>query len=589
MSIFKQTFQSMRMHLSAKQKKEMVWLAILIFIQGVLDVFGLGLIIPIINIASSPEVITQNKFFLGDIYQYLGFTSTNNFILFILLAVLSFYVLKTAFGLLVYWLSAKFATDVAVHITQHQYDKYYAVSYLDFTNIKSSVITNHVFNNPASYLAWVVNPAIIIFSELVIVALIIIAIIFVDIKLFACIVLVIGPATVMIYYALKNKSALYGTELDKVIPKVYGSLNASVNGYIDVKLAGKEADFRQKYMHHIRQYHDIGQKANFIGLVPLRAYEIVALLSIVVIFVYVLFITASDATKAVVLVGAFAAAAYRLMPSMNRIVGNMMYIRRSQSTINNLNYYASAIPGRTETIKDAPITFSHNIVFDNVGYRFPDSNAFVLSNISLTVNKGEKIGFVGASGSGKTTLMNLLLRFITETQGKILIDNIPLSETHLKQWRKLIGYVKQDIFIMDGTIKENIAFGETEVDERRLMRAISQASLADLVRSLPDGVNSLVGEKGSRLSGGQRQRIGIARALYRDAQILVFDEATSALDNQTEAEVTEAIDKLSETNKTIFVIAHRITTLKNCNRIYELQNGTIAHTHTYANLLERHI
>lgn len=587
MSTFNNTFQSMREHLSAKHKKEMVWLGLLIFLQGVLDVFGLGLIIPIVNIASNPEVVTSNKFHLGDIYNYFGFETINSFILFVLLAVLMFYIMKTFFGLFVYWLSAKFATDVAVYITQNQYDKYYAVSYLDFTNIKSAVITNHVFNNPTSYLAWVVNPVIMIFSEIIIVLLIVVSIIFIDFTLFLCIIGVVAPATLLIYFSLKNKSSLYGQELDRVVPKVYGSLNASVNGYIDVKLAGKEKDFRQHYMDGIRRYHDVGQKANFIGLVPLRAYEIVALLSIVVIFVYVLFISAKDASTAVVLVGAFAAAAYRLMPSMNRIVGNMMYIKRSQSTVNNLNFYADAIPGRKAEIAEEDIFFNNEIEFKNIVYQFPEADKLVLNNINFTVQKGEKVGFVGSSGSGKTTLMNLLLRFITEQKGNILVDGKPLTENNLRNWRKLIGYVKQDIFILDGTIKENIAFGETEVDERRLLRAISQASLTDLVRSLPEGVNSIVGEKGSKLSGGQRQRIGIARALYRDAQILVFDEATSALDNETEAEVTDAIDKLSDTNKTIFVIAHRITTLKNCNRIYELKNGTIDNVHTYNELLER--
>ena len=312
-----------------------------------------------------------------------------------------------------------------------------------------------------------------------------------------------------------------------------------------------------------------------------------ALLSIVVIFVYVLFISAKDASTAVVLVGAFAAAAYRLMPSMNRIVGNLMYIKRSQSTVKNLNFYADAIPGRKPEIVEEDISFDTKIVFKNINYQFPDADKLVLNNINFEVQKGEKVGFVGSSGSGKTTLMNVLLRFIIEQSGAILVDGKPLTENNLRNWRKLIGYVKQDIFILDGTIKENIAFGETEVDERRLLRAISQASLTDLVRSLPEGVNSIVGEKGSKLSGGQRQRIGIARALYREAQILVFDEATSALDNETEAEVTDAIDKLSDTNKTIFVIAHRITTLKNCNRIYELKNGTIDNVHTYAELLER--
>lgn len=587
MSTFKNTFQSMREHLSAKQKKEMIWLGLLIFVQGVLDVFGLGLIIPIVNIASNPEVVTENKFHLGDIYNYFGFESMNSFILFVLMAVLLFYIFKTAFGLLVYWISAKFATDVAVHITQNQYDKYYAVSYLDFTNIKSSVITNHVFNNPTSYLAWVVNPVIMIFSEIIIVTLIVVSIIFIDFTLFLCIIGIVAPATLLIYYSLKNKSSLYGQELDRVVPLVYGSLNASVNGYIDVKLAGKEKDFRKRYLDGIFRYHDVGQKANFIGLVPLRAYEIVALLSIVVIFVYVLFISAKDASTAVVLVGAFAAAAYRLMPSMNRIVGNLMYIKRSQSTVKNLNYYADAIPGRKPAIVEEDIFFNTEIAFRKINYQFPDAGKLVLNNINFEVQKGEKVGFVGSSGSGKTTLMNVLLRFIIEQSGAILVDGKPLTENNLRNWRKLIGYVKQDIFILDGTIKENIAFGETEVDERRLLRAISQASLTDLVRTLPEGVNSIVGEKGSKLSGGQRQRIGIARALYREAQILVFDEATSALDNETEAEVTDAIDKLSDTNKTIFVIAHRITTLKNCNRIYELKNGTIESVHSYAELLER--
>lgn len=565
----------------------MIGLACLIFVQGVLDVFGLGLILPIIKIASDPEVVSANKFYMGDIFNWLGFTSINSFILFVVIAVLIFYILKTIFGLFVSWVLALYATEVAVYITRNQYDKYYGISYLDFTNVKSSVITNHVFNNPASYMAWVINPLIIIFSESIIVLIIIIGIIIIDFKLFICILGTVGPASWLIYYSLKNKSGTYGRELDRVIPKVYGSLNNSVNGYIDVKLAGKERDFRQQYMEHINKYHDVTQKSGFISLVPMRGYEIVAMLGIVVIFVYILFISEKGTSSAVVLVGLFAAAAYRLMPSMNRIVGNLMYVKRSQSSVANLNFYKDAIPGRKPVVEDLPVTFNHTIEFKNINYRFPGELAYVLKNINLKVKKGEKVGFVGTSGSGKTTLMNTLLRFIEEESGEITVDGVKLTDSNLINWRKLIGYVKQDIFILDGSIKENVAFGDTEVDERRLLRAITQASLSDLVKSLPDGVNSVVGEKGSRLSGGQRQRIGIARALYRDAEILVFDEATSALDNETEAEVTEAIDKLSDTNKTIFVIAHRITTLKNCNRIYELKNGTIQGVHSYVELLER--
>ena len=183
--------------------------------------------------------------------------------------------------------------------------------------------------------------------------------------------------------------------------------------------------------------------------------------------------------------------------------------------------------------------------------------------------------------------MNILLRFYHENAGKIIIDGVQLEKKHTASWRSLIGYVKQDIFLIDGSIKDNITLGDAEVNEEMLRKAIIQSSLDQLVDSLPDGIESEIGEKGSNLSGGQRQRIGIARSLYRNAEILIFDEATSALDNKTENEVTESIDSLSETNKTIFIIAHRITTLRNCDRIYELKNGAISGIYSYKDLVTK--
>lgn len=211
----------------------------------------------------------------------------------------------------------------------------------------------------------------------------------------------------------------------------------------------------------------------------------------------------------------------------------------------------------------------------------------MLKDINLKIKKGEKIGIVGSSGSGKTTLMNVLLRFYYEDHGAIRIDGVKLGPEHLIDWRKKIGYVKQDIFLLDATIRENIAFGEGIIDDHRLALAIKQASLEKFIESLPEGLETNIGEKGSKLSGGQRQRISIARSLYRNADILIFDEATSALDNQTELEVTESIDSLSEVNKTIFIIAHRVTTLRNCDRIYDLKEGAIAGIYSYTELVEK--
>ena len=210
----------------------------------------------------------------------------------------------------------------------------------------------------------------------------------------------------------------------------------------------------------------------------------------------------------------------------------------------------------------------------------------MLQDISLTIGKGEKIGFIGSSGSGKTTLMNVLLRFYTEQQGRILVDGQPLTARHLQAWHGLIGYVKQDTFLMQASIQDNITLGDTQVDQARLRYSIEQASLQEFIAGLPQGAATLVGERGSKLSGGQRQRIGIARALYKRTQILMLDEATSALDNETEREVNEAINKLAQTDITILIIAHRITTLRECDRIYELSQGRLVAQHQYRDLVQ---
>ena len=287
------------------------------------------------------------------------------------------------------------------------------------------------------------------------------------------------------------------------------------------------------------------------------------------------------------LVGAFAAAAYRLMPSMNRLLNSVNYINNNQVSIYNLNLYEDLIKPDVTSQNSQPVLFNESIELKHISFQFPGTGKKVLSDLSITVKKGEKIGLVGSSGSGKSTIMNLLLRFFHENSGEILVDGKKLTNDQIVSWRNLIGYVKQDIFLIDGSIRENITLDDPEPDVNRLRNAIRQASLEDLVNSRPEGVESRIGEKGSQLSGGQRQRIGIARSLYRNAEILIFDEATSALDSATELEVSKAIDSLSEIHKTVFIIAHRITTLKNCDRIYELKDGQVSGIYTYQELIAK--
>ncbi len=582
---FRQTYQSLKDHLSTSQKKKLKWIALLIFLSAVLDVFGLASVLPLVKMATEPEVIHTNKYF-SFVYDYLHFTNDKSFMVFFIVVILLFQFFKTGFGIFVNYIEGKFMADVANNISRNQFSKYFSLSYFNFNSVKSSRIINHVQQNPASFTAWVMLPILMLFSESIILIFIVTLIAVYNLKLFLFILMIIGPASYLLYKSVNTKNEQIGRGLDKMFPQALAAINNSIMGFVDIKLANKIDFYREKFLKYQKEYHNLSMSSIVINMIPFRGYELVAILGIVVIFVYAIFIEGGS-QDVIMMVGAFAAAAYRLMPSLNRIMNAIMQVTKNQVAIENLNEYNELYVKQSVMNRNVPIPFEKEITFENISFTFPKSKEPVLKSISFTVKKGEKVGFVGSSGSGKTTLMNILLRFFDEDNGRILIDGQPLKEDNLEYWRSMIGYVKQDIFMIDSNIMENVAFGEDQVDKHQLDLAVKQASLEDFVKSLPKGYDTEVGERGSRLSGGQRQRIGIARSLYRNAQILVFDEATSALDTQTEREVSEAIDSLSDTNKTIFIIAHRITTLKNCDRIYELKNGEISGVYTYNELVEK--
>jgi ABC-type multidrug transport system fused ATPase/permease subunit len=576
---------SLYSHLTPAQRSKMAGLMLLTFISAIFDVFGLASILPVVKLASDSQQIHKN-YYLETVYQSLGFQSDNRFLFFLLMSVFIFFLLKSIFGFIVNLLQTRLSGQIASHITRKQFNKYFNLDFIRFNSVKSSVVIHHIINNPISYMNWVVLPLIMLVSESMIVILIVTGIAIYDIQLFLFIACIVGPTTWGIYALMRNRTSRIGSEMNRILPLALGTLTQTITGYIDIKLADKERYYRDRFMSLQTQYNRLEMSAYLQNLIPLRANELVALSGVILIFVYALFIT-RNAGSAIVMVSLFAAAAYRLMPSLNRIITSLMYVRKNQTALENLELYSELEHELKDEGPGRPISFKNSIEIKNVSFRFPDKDEWVIKDINLEIKKGEKIGIVGASGSGKTTLMNLILRFYEEQEGYILVDGHPLQRDQTRSWRDTIGYVKQDIFLMDASIRENITFSDDNVDEERLKMAITQASLDELVNSLPDGLNSSVGERGSKLSGGQRQRISIARSLYRNAEILIFDEATSALDSQTEQEVSEAIDRLSEVHKTVFIIAHRITTLRNCDRIYELKDGKIHGIFSYHELIEK--
>ncbi|WP_426060614.1 ABC transporter ATP-binding protein [Hymenobacter sp. B1770] len=575
------SLNSIRYYLTPQDKRKAIVMFALLLISSVLDVFGLASLVPVIIAASRPGSILQNEHALW-LYNKLGFNTEVNFLIFIILNILLFFLVKNLFSTFINYQQTRFTAHIALKVIDRQFQKHINLPFLLFNEVGSSNLINSTLNVSNDYVYGIIRPLFIFFSELIIVILVVIGMLLYQPILFLILGLVLVPTMSFIYWGLRNRVENLGTTLSSLRPISLSALSESFVGFIELRLAGKQTKFMQRLLNNEEKYQALEAKSYLYSLIPVRLIEMVAIAAVVIIFLYSLLFS-DNPTGLVTIVGLFAASAYRLMPSINRLLTTLVTMKQNQYVVDDLLTMREYLT-RPRPAQQA-IKFEKTISFDHISFAFPNSEDLVLKDISFTVRKGEKIGIIGSSGSGKTTLMNVLLRFYMESIGNIKVDGVPLSEETLDAWYNIVGYVKQDTFLMEASIQDNITLRDEQVDTQRMHYALEQASLTDFVASLPEGLNTPIGERGSRLSGGQRQRVGIARALYKRAEVLVLDEATSALDNETEREVSEAISKLSHTNITIFIIAHRITTLQQCDRIYELRNGKLVAEHQYADLL----
>lgn len=572
-------------YLDPAGKRKSVVMFLLLLFTSVLDVVGLASLVPVMMVAAEPGGVQKSKIF-APIFRALHFESERSFLMALIASVFLFFLFKNLFSTWVNYMQTRFTTDLGLKIVNTQIDKYLHFPFWDFNHLGSANLINSALEMPRYYINMVVRPLFILFSEVAIVFVIVISILLYKPILLGLLAVVLVPTTLLTYRALRTRSQAIGDRVTELRPISYSIIGDMFIGFVELKLANKQYRFRDRLLENQQEIQALDSESYLYSLLPLKVIEMVAILGVLTIFLYAILFP-STSNNLIALVGLFAAAAYRLMPSVNRMLTAMMQVKQAQAAIEDLEKYREPRYNEKPHSQQLQLVFENSLAFDNVKFSFPGVVQPTLSGISLKVKKGEKIGFIGSSGSGKTTLMNILLRFYTEQEGRILVDDQPLTAQHLVAWHSIVGYVKQDTFLMQASIQDNITLGDADVDRARLEYAIEQASLSGFVNGLPEGVHTHIGERGSKLSGGQRQRIGIARALYKRTQVLVLDEATSALDNETEREVNEAINKLSETDITILIIAHRITTLRECDRIYELGSGQIIAEHQYESLVRQ--
>ena len=367
-------------------------------------------------------------------------------------------------------------------------------------------------------------------------------------------------------------------------------LQQGLGGVKETKLLGRELGFLAKYEEHNAESARIEQFQATLQLLPRLWIELLAVTGLATLIIAML-AQGQDAASIVPTLGLFAAAAFRLMPSAYRVLGAVQNLPYGMPVIKMLREELKLNPElqvNAESDVDPRLrnAFEHDIELVDVGYKYPSSTEPALKGLNIGIGKGESIGFVGPSGSGKSTLVDIVLGLLTPTSGKVKVDNKDI-QTSLRGWQDQIGYVPQSVFLTDDTLRNNVAFGipSNQIDEGAVTRAIQAAQLDAFVTGQPDGLDTVVGERGVRLSGGQLQRIGIARALYHDPPVLVLDEATSALDTLTEKGVMDSVEAL-QGSKTLLIVAHRLSTVKHCSRLYQLEGGRVIAEGTPAKLLQ---
>jgi len=502
------------------------------------------------------------------VYEFLHFESPLEFVVTFGVALIFFYIFRSLFNLLYFYLLNRFSQSRYSIIAYRLFENYLGMHYIDFINRNSSHLVKTLINE-ANNLVQLISNVLFLMSEVFVLFFIYSMLLYVNWKMTLLLTLFLLANIWILKKVVSTKIKKAGELRNKMQEKFYEIIHSSFGNFKIIKLKGNDKEILDKFSKASFGYAYANITNQTLAQVPRLFLEAIGFSLIAFIVIYLVLKYQADIKGTLPILSMFVLGLYRLMPSVNRIYSSynqiLFYLKSLDITHNDLIY-------EPEELGDEPITFAKTITLKSISFEY-EKNKPALQDVNLVIKKGEKIGIVGKSGSGKSTLIDLIIGLYRPKKGKILIDDVELCERNLKSWRKKIGYIPQSIYLIDGTVAENVAFGE-EIDEKRVKEVLKLANILDFLETHHQGIYTKVGENGVKLSGGQKQRVAIARALYNDPQILVLDEATSALDNETESKIMDEIYRLGK-NKTMIIVAHRLSTLDRCDRILELENGNI--------------
>lgn len=544
---------------------------LVIIATSVIDLAGLAAFIPVLSAVADPSLL-EGEGILAQLKSASQIQTNSYFLLSLFGIALGFFILRAGFIFWSHWMQNKFVFGLNEYLGTKTYQYYMNSSFEDFQKRDSAEVVRELTVNPQHFAKFLVLPLLLLITETLIIGMIVIGIAFYNIEVFLLLILTVFPVAFLFNKLVKSRMNRYGIEQNELTPQLYSHSNRGMFGYVDVKLRNKENLLISDYIKILKRLNRINLITGVLNIMPAKLFEVATISGLLVLFVYASF-WADNTALILPLIALYAAAGYRVIPSLSKIVPAFMQLEQYQYLFGIFKKPLEQQKTETESpqIKIPEVEFKQQIELKNVSFRFKAESQFLFNDFNLHIKKGEIMGFVGKSGSGKTTLVKIIAGFLEPTNGKVLIDGQPLNLKNKKGWMQQISYVQQSPYIETGSIAQNIAFLEREIDQTRLKKAIQGASLIDFLNGR-DPNQVFLEENGKNLSGGQKQRIIIARALYHQAKLIILDEATSALDNETEKEITQTINGLRGSEVTILIIAHRLSTLEGVDKIVNIES-----------------
>ena len=565
--------------LQSSERRSLVGVFALILVGTVLETFSIGMMIPVLSVISSDNHKISLLFLTVE--PSLNKSQLIQFAVGLMLAV---YVFKNLFLAVSTWIQRGFLTRVTSRIATRMLEIYIRQPYAFHLQKNSSTLIRNT-QDASMLVAGGVEPMLTILTEGLIAAALFLVLVVVEPIGTLCVVGLLLGATYVFQRFFDRKLQRWGTQRQIQKGSIIQTIQQGLGAVKDVQVLGREEWFVNEHRERQSLDADLLRRINTVQAIPRLWLEVMAMAGLAGL-VAIMLAAGKDIDKIIPTVGLFAVTSFKVLPSINKLVSSKQTLRVSRSTIETIHHDLE-LPIAAK-LSDRNVNFQfENVAVDHLNFKYEQSEDLVLADINLKINSGEAVGFVGQSGSGKSTLIDIMLGLLEPQNGSILVNGQNIKSVK-QSWQQQIGYIAQTIFLMDDSLRRNIAIGiaDAEIDEVAIIDALKSAQLEDFVASLPEGLDTVVGERGVRLSGGQRQRIGIARALYHRPSVLVLDEATSSLDTETEHGVMQAVQAL-QGDKTVIIVAHRLSTVEYCDRLYRLDAGRIVDEGTFDEVMNR--